>query len=405
MATSGYKYKGYDLEEYLSKTSPYNSTLKGAVFQDGTYYQPTSSTTYGVKNAPGMGLDDVWGTRFAANINSSYKINGDGFSFAIKGSCPTGSNTSTVSFSNATAWVKWDYTNGLQYKDGSSGSWITLPNTRNTTHIIAEIVGGGGGGGGPAINEASNYKNNSFASGGGGAGGGYISAVIDLTESGEIVLTKGSGGQPGTVGKDADGGNGSEGGGSYVKTSGGATIAYARGGYGGKGATIKTGSSVGGAWSGTGAYDTSHFTTPDNSYAHWTGRCLGGAGKAGVGDNESGFKVGSAGASPSSVASYLLVGKPSTSGGAGGSTTNKGSLVVLSGGGGGGASYKGNGGKGAFLYYSGSNRYAGGNDGIGPGGGGGGGCSGRYDTGWSYYKGFAGADGYIGILYETSRLT
>lgn len=404
MATSGYKYKGYDLEEYLSKTAPYDSTLKGAVFQDGTYYRPTSTTKYGVKNTPMMGLNDVWGTRFAAAINASYHTKGKGPSFAIKGSCPTGSNTNTKSFSSSTAWVKWTSGTGLQYKDGS-GSWQTISNTKNTTHIIAEIVGGGGGGGGPAINEAANYKNNSFASGGGGQGGCYISAVIDLTESGEIVLTRGSGGQPGTVGQDANGGNGSEGGGSYVKTSGGATIAYARGGYGGKGAKIKTGSSVGGDWTAYGKYDPSHFTTPDNSYSMWVGRCLGGAGQKGVGDNESGFKVGTAGDPPSTGGAFLLVSKPSTRGGAGGSTTSAGKLVVLSGGGGGGASYKGNGGKGAFLYYSGSNRYAGGNDGIGPGGGGGGGCSGRYDTGWSYYKGFAGADGYIGILYETSRLT
>lgn len=167
-----------------------------------------------------------------------------------------------------------------------------MSNTRNTTHIIAEIVGGGGGGGGSATNEASNYKNNSFASGGGGAGGGYIATVIDLTESGEIMLTRGAGGAGGTHGADKDGGNGGEGGGSYVKTSSGAVIAYARGGYGGKGATIKVGSSVGGAWSGTGVYDTSHFTTPDNSYAHWVGRCLGGAGKAGVGDNESSMLAG-----------------------------------------------------------------------------------------------------------------
>lgn len=374
-------------------------TKYGAAFCDGTYYGTTEMAKYitvqsDTKNMFACG----WGKAACGVVNSRYLRNGSQSNFARAGCCPTPLNTLYENGSSSMR-VKYVSGTGIQIKKDGASSWTTLAGTYHSYIILVELCGGGGGGGGACGNTGSSVKVTNCAGGGGGGAGTYLLHAINLKNTGEIVLTRGSGGSAGSNGNDTNGGAGGNGGNSTLKLSSGTILCKATGGNGGGGGKIVTGSSEGGAW-GPGTALTNQTYLTSSTYGHLVAYSLGAGGGTAAGGNETNGLILKGGDGRDNNANVGDLAPGGTQSGGTGGTASTGYINVFSGGGGGGASGIGVG--GSRYPIATSNTISAGAVSPGAGGGGAGGYALQYNSqkNWLMGNAQAGANGKIGIYYQ-----
>lgn len=254
----GYKYLSTELKD--STVIAKGSNLSTAIsFQMSDYIDPNTGKPYYtgdtytnryVKYLPGI-LADKWANIYATD-DFKYKSGNTTYCipFAAQTSCPMFYRYAETSRwgdlrKEGPATIYLSYRNEAVTSNSTTGIWYSENNTtwtlKKTGHSVCfiELVAGGGGGGG-CYCACDGWA----TGGGGGGGGGYACMALDLSLTGKVTITIGSGGKEGasntTVQKVEAG---SAGGSSILTTTSGITITCSGGGgaakaSGGVGGTV-----------------------------------------------------------------------------------------------------------------------------------------------------------------------